>query len=197
MDQQEIHDLQLWANSSDADTWKHTDFPEKYDLIVLEAKTNAKLFRDLMACEPYSKKRIILKNVFEYGEKGSDGGVGVWNAIVAFLSTKSEWSVIHHGHKEFGITILSKQKSDRPKLPGIVEQVGNFTEAIVEHAKGGFGDVSVEEYEKRLELCTICECRNDKKCGLCGCLIRTKAQWKTSNCPQGKWNLPLERFYSS
>lgn len=52
--------------------------------------------------------------------------------------------------------------------------------------------VGGKEYMKRLDTCLTCEFRRADRCGKCGCMLMTKAKWKTSTCPINKWQcLPI------
>ncbi len=50
----------------------------------------------------------------------------------------------------------------------------------------------------RLDICALCEHRNENRCAICGCYLIDaptgaggKAEWADQSCPLGKW-LPIE-----
>lgn len=69
----------------------------------------------------------------------------------------------------------------------VVKAVGKFV--------GSLGQLtSMEEYKRRLDICTVCENRGDERvrgnphrCGECGCYVAVKAQAVAWECPIGKW----------
>jgi hypothetical protein len=52
--------------------------------------------------------------------------------------------------------------------------------------------VTRDEYQNRLTICESCNHKqttlNINVCGLCGCVIRTKASVSNQSCPDNKWN---------
>ena len=85
------------------------------------------------------------------------------------------------------------QASQRPeeelKLPSAVQQVKNFTGSFFKHMLTGFGKTDEKTYNKRLTECVGCEfyIASIGRCSKCGCPCATKASWKSSQCPVGKW----------
>ena len=49
----------------------------------------------------------------------------------------------------------------------------------------------MKERQRRLWICQSCPERQHKRCGLCGCFLKSKSMLKNSECPIGKWKLPL------
>lgn len=197
MDKQVLQELTLWAKSSEALVLQDTKpiEVEPCEQIVLSTSTSSRTGQALRKLGKSVTQRIILTGVYEYGNKARDNGLGVWYGIRSFLYQQPEWSVVSHDHAEGGLTVLSRLRSDKPKLPPIIKQVANFTEAVARHVTTASGNVPTAVYEQRLDLCAICDHRVDKKCSLCGCLIETKAAWADSLCPSGRWNLPLTQLY--
>jgi hypothetical protein len=82
---------------------------------------------------------------------------------------------------------------ERPKeelqLPSMAKQAKNFAGSLFKHALTGFGKTDEATYEKRLDECANCEfyMANIGRCSKCGCFCATKASWKSSKCPIGKW----------
>jgi len=73
--------------------------------------------------------------------------------------------------------------------PSFFEKVANFAEALIDHAKTGFENVSEEEKNKRMEICKTCDKfdKSTETCNLCGCHCNRKTAWKSSECPLKKW----------
>lgn len=70
----------------------------------------------------------------------------------------------------------------------ILELVKNFGKEIAKFTKAGAPIVTKEEYKDRLQTCAGCEhLKNERRCGLCGCVVAMKAQMKTAECPENKW----------
>ena len=74
-------------------------------------------------------------------------------------------------------------------MPSTPRLIKNFTKAVVKHAKDGFNKVTVEEYNRRLQICGKCELREENRCShvKCGCFLKRKAWWASEKCPIGKW----------
>lgn len=76
------------------------------------------------------------------------------------------------------------------KISNLVQQAGNFKEALVKRVESNFQNVSPELLEERLKICGGCEFKQDNwQCSQCGCYLTIKAKWATENCPKGKWPL--------
>lgn len=76
-----------------------------------------------------------------------------------------------------------------PKYPpNLLQKVQSFGNAVIEHAKDGFKNVSDEIYEERMSICKSCEHFTEQQtCKLCTCRMQTKCQWASSECPLKKW----------
>ena len=85
---------------------------------------------------------------------------------------------------------LMTQKSccgKKKELPGMGKQAFNFAKAAVKHARDGFEEASFQEYVERLMWCSSCEHQQEYRCTECGCFLNKKAQWRSEDCPLGKW----------
>lgn len=40
---------------------------------------------------------------------------------------------------------------------------------------------------ERLDICAVCPERRNLMCKKCGCLLQLKTQFRSSQCPIGKW----------
>ena len=75
----------------------------------------------------------------------------------------------------------------------ILKKAAQFGKEFIKFAKSGMKVVSQEQYIERLEICNTCEHRRNETCGLCGCLLGTKAQWSTTDCPDKRWKRIKEK----
>ncbi|WP_318212959.1 MULTISPECIES: hypothetical protein [unclassified Streptomyces] len=84
------------------------------------------------------------------------------------------------------------------------ELLSRASVAMARWAASGFGRVSDEVHEKRMDACRGCEhlslpstsklyrltgtaAREKSVCGLCGCDVRRKTKLPTESCPDGRW----------
>lgn len=75
-----------------------------------------------------------------------------------------------------------------PKKIGLLEKALSLGEALIAHVSDGLSKTTKKEFAARLSICESCHHRSEKNnCGLCGCVISTKAAWKTSTCPDDRW----------
>ncbi len=44
-----------------------------------------------------------------------------------------------------------------------------------------------QEYDRRLELCRVCERLAEGMCRACGCYVEVRALRKNQDCPYGRW----------
>ncbi len=47
--------------------------------------------------------------------------------------------------------------------------------------------VSLQEYERRLAVCKVCDLLNAGTCGACGCYVELRAIAVVGQCPHKKW----------
>tara|TARA_R110002050_G_scaffold116946_1_gene233611 strand:- start:36391 stop:36924 length:534 start_codon:yes stop_codon:yes gene_type:complete len=94
--------------------------------------------------------------------------------------------------------ITDKEKARREEAhkasePGLLKKALSLGEAIVDHVADGMTKTTKEELGLRLSLCDECHHKTSKNtCNLCGCGIATKAGWRSSECPDGRWPLLKE-----
>jgi hypothetical protein len=180
-------------------------FPEKIDVTYLDnlataptigetdltfidtVHTATRLYAELTQYAPLTRKYIIMHDTQLHSEKGEDGGPGLLTALRRFMREQPEWSVIYHTANQFGLTVITKLDSEKPKRPGLLTMAANFTEAAQKYAADGFTNVSKEQYEERLGICSTCEHRTNNSCAICGCGLAAKAAGRAFECPLGKW----------
>ncbi|MFZ9793684.1 MAG: hypothetical protein ACO3F3_15250 [Gemmataceae bacterium] len=79
------------------------------------------------------------------------------------------------------------------EMPSTGEQVGSFVSSAAKWAFSGCKRVPLEVHQERMRTCVECEfIKDENRCGVCGCFIKTKTSWVTEKCPVGKWS-----FYES
>ncbi len=57
----------------------------------------------------------------------------------------------------------------------------------------GNNRVGLGERERCYGVCLMCPERRGARCSKCGCFLKTKTIFANSECPLGKWDLPLKR----
>lgn len=62
-----------------------------------------------------------------------------------------------------------------------------FLRAIFRHLEDGCARVALETFVARLTVCNSCSLRQGDRCLACGCIITTKARWRSESCPAERW----------
>jgi cephalosporin hydroxylase len=159
------------------------------DLLFIDTRHTAdQLSNEFQRHAGKVRRWIVLHDTQIFGERGEDGGPGLLPAVRRFLNENPEWSVVHHTQANHGLTVLSRDPRDRPALPGTIKMAANFTKSLAAHVADGLQKVESPELQHRLEICTLCDQRNDDRCSVCGCYLAEKASWRSSECPLGRWN---------
>jgi len=181
-----------------------TPLPTEVDLLVIDTMHRADwLEAELNLHAPRVRHYIVLHDTETFGVfgqllPGEQGSVpGLRAGLINFLRNNKQWSVISHRRNQHGLTILSCDPADKPKLPSTARQIFNFSKSFATHVASGARQVTEDQLAERLDLCALCEHRNENRCSICGCFIAEgpvggKAQWADQSCPIGKW-LPIER----
>jgi len=164
------------------------------DLLVIDTVHSAAHLRDeLAAWAGLVRRRIVIRGTQAFGEvaEGSDEP-GLRVAMREWMREHPEWSVIYHTRDQYGLTVISRDPADKPKLPGVITLAANFAKAMANYVADGLTNVSAEEYEARTQICTLCEQRTNDRCSACGCFLSKKAAMRAMECPLGKWPTPGE-----
>lgn len=166
---------------------------EETDLLFLDLEhTFEAVYRELHQYHSKVRKYIIVHDTDIFGNKGQDNGPGILKAIAQFCRENPQWRVHHHTKQQFGLTILSCLKDERPSLPPLGTRLWNFGKALIEHVATPDRAASEELTEQRLNVCATCPHRNNTSCSVCGCVVNAKATWKDQDCPLALWPLPQE-----
>lgn len=157
-------------------------------LFIDDVHTADRLWTQLEKYAPLVRRRIVMRGTGAFGEKaeGMDAP-GLLVALRRFLRANTKWSVVYHTGNQYGLTVISRDKADKPQLPGVATLAANFATAVASHVVDGAGKVSPQDLEARLQVCSLCEQRRDDRCSVCGCFINVKAAWRTSDCPLARW----------
>ena len=85
---------------------------------------------------------------------------------------------------------LRRALENDPKVLLMGEDIGPL--GGVFRVTDGLQKADGPELQRRLEVCSLCDQRNDDRCSVCGCYLAEKASWRSSECPLGKWNQKQE-----
>ena len=162
---------------------------ERTDLLFIDSvHTFEQLIKELSVYGPLVNKYIVLHDVAIYDFKGEDDkSPGLLAAVIAFVRSNPEWTVVYHTRSQYGLMVLSRVDDDKKALPGIGSKIFNFIKHASAHLREGMPAASDEVFERRLDLCAICPSRNHEHCGLCGCPLAAKAAWADSTCDINTW----------
>lgn len=173
------------ANMPDAELYFFDFTTEGEELLrVLESYHSRGAFRRFVA----------VHDTQLFNEVSPSGELGHFAALRRFMQAHPEFSVVFHDPKQHGLTILSRDKKDKPELPKMPTQMKNFVTAMASFVKSGMEMVDKPEYMGRLAICATCDKRVDGRCSECGCFIEAKAKLADQNCPINKWpaHIPQE-----
>lgn len=171
------------------------DIPE-CDLLFLDTVHTAEhVYQELQRHGPKVRRWIVFHDTAIFGDAGSDGGPGILAALRRFMRETPEWSVVYHTQANYGLTVISRNPEDKPKLPSLPKMAWNYAKALARHVATGQQHADEATIEARLAACSLCDQRTDgERCSLCGCYLAEgpdgregKALWAESECPLGKW----------
>lgn len=169
---------------------------EETDLLFIDTKHTANhLALELEKYATKVRRYIIRHDTDVFGVTGEDGGPGLIPAFARFMREHPEWSVIYHTDRNNGLTVLSRNPEDKPKLPPLAEQLFNYGKHWADRLTGNEGTVPLEVMEERLQICAVCPLRNNTRCSKCGCYLDEnpttgelgRTAWKGKACPVLKW----------
>ena len=162
---------------------------DETDMLFIDSTehTYNRLTEELSKYAPSVKRFIVFHDTKLHGERGEDGGPGLLKSLRDYMKDHTEWSVIYHTPSQFGLTVISRDKKDKPSLPSVIEMTANLAKSAIKHIASGSNASTKEELESRLEVCTLCDHRKDERCTVCGCFMAKKAAWREEECPLGKW----------
>jgi peroxiredoxin len=154
-----------------------------YDILDLRSRRGI----DETTNELLSRSENCLRLIVIHGD-GTQPLSGTESAALRrFLRERTEWGVSFQPETANRFLVLSRDPHDRKALPSLFAKAANFAKALSKHVADGAGKISSEQMERRLEICTLCDRRSGDHCSACGCDLPTKAGWRTSTCPVGKW----------
>lgn len=159
-----------------------------FDLLFIDTvHTFARLSHELQTFGPHVSRYIVMHDTELHGNKGSDGGPGLLAAIRQFVQANPKWSVVYHTRHQYGLTVISRDQRDKPKLPSKFTMAGNLAKAMASHIADGLVKVDEDTLRGRLDRCSLCEHRDNDRCTVCGCFLVAKASQRSSSCPLAYW----------
>jgi hypothetical protein len=159
------------------------------DLLFIDSVHHAdRLWAELEKHGGQVRRYLVVRGTQAFGERAEGGnGPGLMPALRRWMRERPEWSVVYHSVEQYGLTVLSRDERDKPKLPGMLTMAANFSKALASHVADGATKVELPILEARLNACSACEHRRDDRCSICGCFLAEKAAWRSSECPIGRW----------
>src|SRR5690606_17982962 len=107
---------------------------DETDLLFIDTQhTYQRMAMELATFGPRVKRYIVAHDTKLHGEKGEDGGPGLLPALREFMAAHPEWSVIYHTNEQYGLTVLSRDKRDKPKLPSKITMAANLAKAAKDY----------------------------------------------------------------
>jgi hypothetical protein len=127
--------------------------------------------------EPITKESMDKSKLADV-QKGEDGITRV-NIGGATYATDGEVGEEYYKDGEY------PEEKGVIKPPSVWQMAKNFSKEVAKYVAEGAPNVSQEDYEARLAACDACPhlMREKMRCGLCGCMLETKARWRTTTCP--------------
>jgi len=95
--------------------------------------------------------------------------------------------------KDFPATPIKTEEKVEPKSPSLFAKALNLGEALANHVADGMSKVTKEQMADRLSVCQRCPFISGGNCTKCGCILSVKAGWKTSECPDNRWPILIEK----
>lgn len=81
---------------------------EPTDLLLLDSlHTREQVAFELRFARRVSRY-IMLHDTETFGERGEDGGAGIWPAVAEFLRASPDWELLQHDARDNGLTILRR-----------------------------------------------------------------------------------------
>jgi hypothetical protein len=89
------------------------------------------------------------------------------------------------------VSICPEEECVDTTMPGFMDLAKNLMQdggKIVKNAvQGNATIVSDEVRESRWSTCQACPFLSENRCTKCGCFMKVKVAFVTSQCPEGKW----------
>ena len=79
------------------------------------------------------------------------------------------------------------EQTNKREGPSLLQKAMNFGEALADHVSDGLTNVTKLQLAARLAVCTKCPFNKNGTCSECGCVIATKAKWRSADCPKEYW----------
>lgn len=112
--------------------------------------------------------RLTVTGLAAYGDRGADGGPGLWRALAYFLKARPQWSVIS---VDGDAATISRDPNDKPVPPPRAVQAWNYAVSKIGDFFRGRRLVPEDVAEERMSHCWVCPSRVDNRCSRCGCYL--------------------------
>lgn len=83
-----------------------------------------------------------------------------------------------------------KKDIEKPvEMPSLIQQATNFTKSTIKHVTTGAKNADMNLQQQRLDICNDCSFydKENDRCKKCGCFLKVKTKWLSSQCPLKKW----------
>lgn len=85
---------------------------EETDLLMIDSlHTYAQARAELEMHHRHVHRYIVLHDTDTFGQRGEDGGPGLWPAVEEFLAAHPEWQIRDRFHHDNGLTVLERIKT--------------------------------------------------------------------------------------
>ena len=92
---------------------------EPTELLFIDSRHHADRLRaELEPNIDQVSRFLVIRGTGHCGEKAEDGqGPGLFHGIRWLMQSRPEWRIIYHTNDEYGLTVLSRDERDWPKVP--------------------------------------------------------------------------------
>ena len=94
------------ASSLDAHDMEETDL-----LFIDSLHTHAQAAAEMTMHRHRVRRYIVLHDTETFGQRGEDGGLGLWPAVEEFVAKHPDWSIRNRFYHDNGLTVLERKQS--------------------------------------------------------------------------------------
>jgi hypothetical protein len=107
------------------------EIPETDFLFLDTVHSGERVLEELTRYAPKVSSRIMIHDTAIFGVDGEGGGKGMFWGISQFINQNPEWFIAEHAKNQYGMTVLSRLPSDKPKdpvklFPGMLDPEGKL-----------------------------------------------------------------------
>lgn len=82
---------------------------EETDLLMIDSlHTYAHAAAEMAMHHHRVRRYIVLHDTETFGQRGEDGGLGLWPAVEEFLAVHPEWRIRNRFYHDNGLTVLER-----------------------------------------------------------------------------------------